>query len=59
MNLIYVKKNQNYFTYSINDGDNKSNIRDPIAIIYNGQIDTSFIGAWITTSLFYENLVTV
>lgn len=36
VNLIIVKDNQKYFTYSIDVGDENNNIEDPIAIIVNG-----------------------
>lgn len=55
INIIYTQKGQEYFTFNSNMGDinNQNNIIDPIAVLYNGNVDTSFIGAYATTSLFY------
>lgn len=55
INIIYTKKDQNYFTYDIYTGDKKSQIKDPIAIIYNEYLDTSCIGSYTTKSLFFVN----
>ncbi|MED3951503.1 DUF1430 domain-containing protein [Priestia aryabhattai] len=53
INIIYTANKQNYFTFDSNTGDKKNNIQDPLAIIYNDTIDTSAIGAYATTSLFF------
>lgn len=67
INIIYVKDNQKYFTFSEYHGDPKDSnyITDPVAFIYTGNIDNSFVRAWATRCLYlfdysngdaYENL---
>ncbi|PGU93679.1 DUF1430 domain-containing protein [Bacillus thuringiensis] len=53
INIIYTKPEQNYFTFKSDTGDSKNRIKDPIAIIYNESLDTSTIGSYATTSLFF------
>jgi len=53
INVIYSKEQQKYFTFNSYTGDSKNNILDPIAIVYNDTLDTSNIGAYATSSLFY------
>ncbi len=53
--IIYVKNNQIYFTLNTEFGDLNNNnlVIDPIAVIYQPTMDTSFIGSYITTSLYF------
>lgn len=53
INIIYTKPGQDYFTFDSFTGNSQNKIRDPIAVIYNESVDTSNIGAYTTTSLFY------
>ncbi|TBX38949.1 hypothetical protein [Bacillus thuringiensis] len=57
INIIYVKNNQKYFTYSIDYGSPKEKykITDPIAIIYNDSIDSSFITAYASSSMYFKD----
>lgn len=52
VNIIYVKNNQDYFTFNPETGGLKSTIKDPVAMIYNESVDTSNIGAYLTTSVY-------
>jgi len=52
VNVIYVKNNQDYFTFNPVTGGLKSTIEDPVAVIYNESVDTSNIGAYLTTSVY-------
>ncbi|OAX50895.1 DUF1430 domain-containing protein [Paenibacillus sp. AD87] len=56
INIVYVKNDQEYFTFNSQTGDKENKILDPIAIIYNDSLDTSNMGAYATTSLFFEDL---
>lgn len=53
--IIYVKNNQEYFPFytDLGDLDNNNMIVDPIAIIYQPTVDTSFIAAYVTSSLYF------
>ncbi|GIO25048.1 DUF1430 domain-containing protein [Oceanobacillus sp. J11TS1] len=52
--IIYVENNQDYFTLNSNSGDLNNNlVTDPIAVIYQPTMDTSFISAHVTTNLYY------
>ncbi|MBC1485602.1 DUF1430 domain-containing protein [Listeria seeligeri] len=54
INIIYAKNQQQYFTFDSNTGDVKNSmITDPIAIIYTGNVDSSYIGARLTSSVFF------
>ncbi|EBF5198236.1 DUF1430 domain-containing protein, partial [Listeria monocytogenes] len=54
INIIYAENNQDYFSYDSSAGDLRTgNITDPIAIIYTGNIDSSSIGARVTTSVYF------
>ncbi|MBJ6363897.1 DUF1430 domain-containing protein [Paenibacillus sp. GCM10012307] len=55
INIIYTSNSQSYFTFnsSLGDPKNKNKIVDPIAIIFNESVDSSFIGAYTTTSLYF------
>ncbi|MGM7634446.1 DUF1430 domain-containing protein [Bacillus sp. Hm123] len=53
VNIIYTEEGQDYFTYNSFTGDSQNKIKDPIAVIYNENVDTSNIGAYATTSLFF------
>ncbi|HDR4589519.1 TPA: hypothetical protein QCQ70_004251 [Bacillus cytotoxicus] len=57
INIIYVKNNQKYFTYSADFGSPKENykITDPIAIIFNDTVDTSFIKAYASKCLYFKD----
>ncbi|WP_338678450.1 DUF1430 domain-containing protein [Listeria ivanovii] len=56
INIIYAKNQQQYFTFDSNAGEVKSSmITDPIAIIYTGNVDTSYIGARLTSSVFFND----
>lgn len=52
VNIIYSKDDQNYFTYSSHTGDFNGNIKDPIAIVYNPVVDSSYIMSLLTSSVF-------
>ncbi|HEL8826505.1 TPA: bacteriocin immunity protein, partial [Listeria monocytogenes] len=53
VNIIYAENNQDYFSYDSNTGDFRTgNITDPIAIVYTGNIDSSSIGAHVTSSVY-------
>lgn len=55
LQIIYVKNNQDYFTLNTKFGDLNNNnlVVDPIAVIYQPTMDTSFIGAYVTSSLYF------
>ncbi|MBP1995829.1 DUF1430 domain-containing protein [Paenibacillus eucommiae] len=53
VNVIYTKEGQDYFTFNTYTGDSHNKIKDPIAVLYNDSVDTSSIGAYATTSLFF------
>lgn len=55
LQIIYVKNNQEYFTLNTKFGDLNNNnlIVDPIAVIYQPTMDTSFISAYVTSSLYF------
>lgn len=54
VNIIYAENNQDYFSYDSNTGDFRTgNITDPIAIVYTGNIDSSSIGAHVTSSVYF------
>lgn len=53
INIIYTKNNQSYFTFNNRTGEYKNNAIDPIAVIYDYEIDTSFIGSMLTSSIFF------
>lgn len=53
INIIYTIAGQDYFTFNSATGNSQNKIRDPIAVIYNESVDTSTIGAYATTSLFF------
>ncbi|EKF1881020.1 TPA: bacteriocin-associated integral membrane family protein [Listeria innocua] len=54
INIIYAQNNQDYFSYDSSAGDLRTgNITDPIAIIYTGNIDSSSIGALVTSSVYF------
>lgn len=55
INIIYVKNNQKYFTYSDFRGSGKDHhyITDPVCIIYDGKVDNSFLAAYASHSLYF------
>ncbi|MEC2294276.1 DUF1430 domain-containing protein [Bacillus subtilis] len=53
--IIYTQNNQEYFTYNSMLGNNKNNIVDPIAIVFTDNVDSSVIGAYATSSLFFSD----
>ncbi|RBP58762.1 bacteriocin-associated integral membrane protein [Alkalibaculum bacchi] len=55
VHIIYVKNNQEYFPFytDLGDLDNNNMVVDPIAIIYHPTVDTSFIAAYVTSSLYF------
>ncbi|MES9730241.1 MULTISPECIES: DUF1430 domain-containing protein [Bacillus] len=53
VNVIYTKNEQYYFTFDSTTGDNTNRIKDPIAMIYNESVDSSIIGSYTTTNLFF------
>ncbi|WOA63953.1 DUF1430 domain-containing protein [Bacillus mycoides] len=53
INVIYTKNGQHYFTFDSSTGDNKNRIKDPIAIIYNESLDSSTIGSYTTSCLYF------
>ncbi|MBK4203083.1 DUF1430 domain-containing protein [Bacillus subtilis] len=55
INIIYTQNNQEYFTYNSMLGNNKNNIVDPIAIVFTDNVDSSVIGAYATSSLFFSD----
>lgn len=57
INIIYTNDNQKYFTYSLEIGYIKDGncIIDPIAMIYTDNIDSSFIYAWMTSSIYFTD----
>lgn len=55
INIIYSKTNQSYFTFNSATGDNKNNVIDPIALIYNNSVDSSVIGAATTSSIYIQD----
>lgn len=56
INIVYVKNDREYFTFNSQTGNQENKILDPIVIIYNDSLDTSNMGAYATTSLFFEDL---
>lgn len=57
VNIIYVKNNQYYFSYnSTIEFENNNLIKDPIVVIYTGNIDNSSCLSYMTNSFyFYSN----
>lgn len=54
VHIIYVEDGQEYFTFNSRIRPKDRNmVKDPIAIIYTGNVDTSFVAANITTSFFF------
>ncbi|KFN02432.1 DUF1430 domain-containing protein [Bacillus clarus] len=53
VNVIYTKNEQYYFTFDSTTGDNTNRIKDPLAMIYNESVDSSIIGSYTTTNLFF------
>lgn len=55
INILYVKNNQKYFTYSTITGSEKNHhyIIDPIVIIYDGKVDSSYMGSYASQNLYF------
>ncbi|EOL49033.1 hypothetical protein [Enterococcus caccae] len=54
-NIIYVKNNQNYFTFNPTiEAKNQHSILDPIAIVDTNNVDASFYSSWLTRSVLFE-----
>ncbi|MBC8621175.1 DUF1430 domain-containing protein [Bacillus paralicheniformis] len=57
INIIYTENKQKYFSFNSEFGDikNQNNIVDPIAIVFTDNVDSSFIGAYATSCLFFSD----
>ncbi|GAF66769.1 hypothetical protein BTS2_3673 [Bacillus sp. TS-2] len=57
INFIYVENNQFYFTYDSDIVDhNKTHfIKDPVAIVLDGEYEASTIAAFMTTNVYFHN----
>ncbi|MDO5040084.1 DUF1430 domain-containing protein [Clostridium sp.] len=56
INIIYVKNNQDYFTYdSYIEEDNNNLIRDPIVMIDTGNIDSSYYLSYMTGNVYIKS----
>ncbi|EJR29619.1 DUF1430 domain-containing protein [Bacillus mycoides] len=55
VNIVYAKNNQKYFTFDNRLGSIYENhyIKDPIAIIYDGKIDTSSLASYASRCLYF------
>ena len=55
INIIYVKDQQYYFSFDAYlRPETASRILDPIAVIYTGNFDPSFLSAKLTNSFYFE-----
>ncbi|MEM5670873.1 hypothetical protein AAHB59_26460 [Bacillus cereus] len=55
INIIYVKNNQDYFTYdSTIKAEDKNLIRDPIAIIDTGIFNQSFYLSYVASEFYFK-----
>ncbi|MTD41488.1 hypothetical protein GIX45_23275 [Erwinia sp. CPCC 100877] len=55
INIIYVKPQQNYFTFNpYIQLENQNSVLDPIAIVDTNNVDPSFYGSWLTSSVFFK-----
>lgn len=54
INIIYIKNNQRYFTYNQYSGNSENMIEDPIITVYTENIDYSYLGACLGSSMFME-----
>lgn len=55
INIIYIEKNQSYFTYNKNSGDSFNTVIDPIVTIYTENVDNSFLASTVGSSMFLES----
>ncbi|OHW61223.1 hypothetical protein EUAN_24160 [Andreesenia angusta] len=55
VNLIYVENNQYYFTYNTFAGDSSNRVKDPISIVYTGNVDNSVLASTLGASMFLES----
>jgi len=54
VNIIYVKNNQNYFSYKSKiEPEQKNLVNDPIAIIYTDNVDSSYCYSYMTNSFYF------
>ncbi|MFB1097231.1 hypothetical protein [Terribacillus sp. JSM ZJ617] len=54
INIIYVRDNQEYFTYNpANKGEGDYFIKDPIAILDTGQFDASYYMSYLSRAYFF------
>lgn len=54
INIIYVKNNQNYFSYKSNiEPEQKNLVNNPIAIIYTDNVDASYCHSYISNSFYF------
>lgn len=54
VNIIYVKNNQNYFSYKSNiEPEQKNLVNDPIAVIYTDNVDSSYCYSYMTNSFYF------
>lgn len=54
INIIYVKNNQNYFSYkSAIELDQKNLVNDPIVVIYTDNVDGSNCHSYISNSFYF------
>lgn len=54
INIIYVKNNQNYFSYKSRiEPEQKNLVNDPIAVIYTGNVDSSNCHSYISNSFYF------
>ncbi|WP_069681146.1 bacteriocin-associated integral membrane family protein [Clostridium taeniosporum] len=54
VNIIYVKNNQNYFSYKSSiEPEQKNLVNDPIAVIYTDNVDSSYCFSYMTNSFYF------
>ncbi|GHU64701.1 hypothetical protein FACS189418_9200 [Clostridia bacterium] len=54
VNFIYAQDDSKYFTYNSETGNPEGNfIVDPLVEIYDQKVDDSWLGAWMTTSVYF------
>lgn len=54
INIIYVKNNQNYFSYKSNiEPEQKNLVNDPIAVIYTDNVAASYCHSRMTNSFYF------
>lgn len=56
INLIYVKNDSSYFTFNSMTGDEENHVvQDVVTIIFDNKIHASYLGAYASNSMFFED----